>query len=182
MDLQTQQYLRNLDERLSRIEESGAQGESRAFDRITSFFPQTARREKDFYTFGVEYNPLAASVQQATRQFAVDNDADFVVLSISMVLTTDVGAGTEQTFPEALMQVMDSGSGANWFNPTQHMGNVTQRMTVDGQGPWILECPRWINAASQVTVTVTNLEATDRRLWLAFHGAKIYRGMNPRGR
>ncbi len=153
----------------------------RAFDGITAFYPWIANRQKDYYVYAVEYNTLAVSAVAAQQSFNIDRDSDFIVLSMSVVMATAAAGTTEQTFPLPLAQVQDSGSGQNWFNTTQNLGNVAGRMTVDGAGPYILEHPRWCNAGAQVIVSLTNLEATARRIWLAFHGCRVYRGMNPIG-
>lgn len=151
----------------------------RAFDPVTSFYPMLAERSRDYGVYGVDFNTLAASSPGQEASFNIDRDSDFIVLGIAGVETTDTTASTEQSFWEILMQVQDNGSGQNWYNSPQAMVNVVGRNAVDGHGPLWLPRPRWINAGSTVTVTLRNLEATARRVFVSFHGEKAYRGMRP---
>lgn len=151
----------------------------RAFDKITAFYPEIAERRRDYGVYGFDFNTLAASAAGQEETENIDRDSDFIVTAIDAVITTDAAGGTEQSFPECLMQIRDSGSGQNWFNRSQHMGNVVGRNVVDGHGPLELARPRWIPAGSAVTVILQNLEATARRIWISFHGDKVYRGMDP---
>lgn len=150
-----------------------------AFDHVTSFYPFLALRQRDYGAYGVDYNTLAASAPGQEASFNVDRDSDFVVLSLSFVMTAAADGAAEQTFPEVLIDVRDSGSGQSWFNQRQHMANIFQRMAVDGHGPFVLPVPRFVPAGSAVTTILQNMEANARRVWLTFHGQKCYRGLPP---
>lgn len=145
-------------------------------DPVRSFLPpEYWNRGRDFFVYSVDYNTLAASAVQSTQSYQVDVDSDFLCLAMSYVVATTAAGTTEQTFPLPTIMVRDSGSGAAWFNLAQNLGNVAGRQTVDGAGPYRLAYPRLVVAGSAVTVELTNLEATARRLWIAFHGMKIFR-------
>lgn len=153
---------------------------ARAFDRAVSYYPYIARRAKDHFVYTVEYNTLGVSAQQSEQQFTVENSSDFIVLALAYTYATAAAGTTEQTYPLPLVQIRDSGSGANWFSGNQPLGNVAGRGSqADSAGPMILPHPRWVQAGSQVTVQATNLEATARRLWIGFIGCKVYRGLRP---
>ena len=145
---------------------------------IREFLPaQFWERWFDFFVYSLEFNPLVASAAAQQDTFTVDNDSDFLVLSIACVETQTPAFATEIPFPPVLLRLQDSGSGATWQDQPQQIVNICGKMSVNGFGPGVLEVPRWVPAASTVTGEATNLEATDRRLWIAFRGCKIYRSM-----
>lgn len=151
---------------------------ARAFDYLTSFYPLIGDRYRDYSAYNFEWNTLAASAT-ADVTVNIDRDSDFIVCSIDAVITTDATGATEQNFPECLMQIKDTGSSQTWFNSFAHMGNVVGRNVVDGKGPLVLARPRWCNAGAAITITLTNLEANARRIWITLHGDRVYRGMRP---
>lgn len=136
--------------------------------------PDYWRRAADYFITSVEYNTLALSAVAAPQTFQVQNDADFLVLGISAVEATTAAGTTEQTYWPVLIRIFDSGSGASWMDNPQHLHNVAGRGTVDAMGYRPLPYPRLVTAASAVTVELTNLEATARRIWISFHGVKIF--------
>ena len=131
----------------------------------------------DFFVYSMDLNPLVASAVNQRGQFVVDSDSDFLTLSLAVVETQTPAFATEVTFPPVLVQLQDTGSGANWFDNPQHIANVFGRNAVNGPGPTACDVPRWIAANATVTGQFQNLEATDRRLMLAFRGVKVYRTM-----
>jgi len=58
---------------------------------------------------------------------------------------------------------------------TNHLHNVFGRGTVDGMGYKPLPYPRFVSGGSTVSARLQNLEATARRIWLAFLGVQIFR-------
>lgn len=135
--------------------------------------PSFWKRDADFFVYSVEYNPLTASVA-TTDTFQTQNDSDFLCLGIAAIETTAVAGTTEQTFWPVTVRIFDTGSGAQWFDAAQQLHNVVGRGSVDGLGYRPLPYPRFIQGASEVSVECTNLEGTNRRLWIAFHGCKIF--------
>jgi len=142
---------------------------------IREFLPPSWwNRAHDYFEYSVDYNTLAASAVAAPRNINIDADSDFLVLSVSRVITTDASGATEQPFAEQLIRVMDSASGANWMNEFTHLDNFAGRMAVDGFGPKWLEVPRLVIRSAAITIELTNLEAAARRIWITFHGCKIF--------
>lgn len=147
-----------------------------SIDPVRAFLPPRYwRRKRDYFGYGVEYNTLAASAVASEQQFQVQADADFFCLSISAIEATTTAGTTEQTYWPIVLNIFDSTSGSTWFNTFVHLNNVAGRMANDGRGPHQLEFPRLVEAAGAVTVQLTNLEATARRIWILFHGCKIWR-------
>lgn len=147
-----------------------------AGDPVKAFLPpEYWERPKDFFVYSAEWNVLGASASGDPRAIAIQNDSDFLVLSISIVEATTAAGTAEQTYIPVLLRIFDSASGAAWFDSPVHAQNIAGRLGVQGTGPHFLAVPRLVAAGAQVTVEATNLEATARRLWLSFHGTKIYR-------
>jgi hypothetical protein len=105
----------------------------------------------------------------------VANDVDFLVLGLSCEVATAAAGTTEQTYWPFLIMISESGSGNKWFDSSQHLNNVAGRGSVDGLGYRPLPYPRFVQGATQVLVELTNLEASARRVWITFHGCKLYR-------
>ena len=152
----------------------------KAFDRIVSFYPQLADRRKDFFSYTIDYNTIAASAVSAENGFNVDSERDFVVLELSYVMATAAAGTAEQAYPSVTIQIADASSGMNWLSAPTHLMNLFGKLAsgaAGGTGVHELPHPRWVSAGSRVTTSVTNLEANARRLWLSFHGCLIYRGL-----
>jgi len=137
--------------------------------------PKYWDRESDYFVEGVEFNTLGASAANAVDTFTVQNESDFLVFGISAIETTTAAGTTEQTFWPVTVRFFDTGSGASWFGDFKQLHNVAGRGSSDGQGYRPLRHPRLVVGGSTVTVEANNLEATARRLWIDFHGAKIFR-------
>lgn len=154
-------------------------------DPVRMFLPSTYwNRARDWFSFNLDFNTLAAGATQA-QQFVVQNDSDFLVLALSSHATTAAAGTAEQAEQNFLIQVQDTGSGAIWFggddNGFAHIMNIFGSMQRAVAGSVVrpdLEHPRFVPAASNVTVTLTNLDgANARRVFLSFRGLKIYRSL-----
>lgn len=143
---------------------------------IRAYLPkQYWARDAEYFVYSCEWNTLAASAQGQADQFTIANDVDFLVLGLNVVEATTTAGTTEQTYWPVLVNIFESGTGNRWFDAPQHLHNIAGRGTVDGLGYRPLVYPRFIQGATEVSVELTNLEATGRRVWMSFHGCKIYR-------
>lgn len=159
-------------------------------DPVRQYLPSDYwNRARDFFSFNLDFNTLNASAQTVDN-FVVQNDSDFLVLSIQGTAATGSAGTTERTYWPYLIGVQDTGSGAQWFgNDTlaqgvaglTHIQNVVGRMsggTASIACDFVmLEHPRFVPAASTVTITIQNLSANTDRLWVSFRGVKIYRSL-----
>lgn len=151
-------------------------------DPVRMYLPRDYwNRARDWFVFTADYSAatavLAASAVAQQATFQVQNDSDFLVLAISAVVATNATPPVEQAFRQMTCQIQDSGSSANWFDRFTALDNIAGKLNA-GAGsvqPGWLEHPRFIPAASQVTVQLTNLTATAWQVWIAFRGVKIYR-------
>lgn len=156
-------------------------------DPVRMYLPsQYWNRARDWFVFNLDFNTLAAGAVAATLTFDVQNDSDFLVLALSAHSTTTAAGTVEQAEQNYLISVQDSGSGALWFGGGigagfAHIMNIFGSMQRSVAGSVVrgdLEHPRFVPAASNVSVSLTNLDAANlRRVFLAFRGVKIYRSL-----
>lgn len=166
---------------------NGAQGViSRVLaDPVRMYLPSSYwNRARDFFSFNLDYNTLAASVT-TQGQFVVQNDSDFLVLAIAASAATTGAGTTERAYLPYLISIQDTGSGAQWFGGDgagfTHIQNIVTRLSGGTAAIAVdyapLEHPRFVPAASTVSVVINNLSANTDRLWLSFRGIKIYRSL-----
>lgn len=154
-------------------------------DPVRMYLPSPYwNRARDFFSFNLDYNTLAASTTTAD-QFTVQNDSDFLVLAIVASAATTAAGTVERAYLPYLVSIADTGSGAQWFggdgNGFTHIQNVATRLSGGTAAIAVdyapLEHPRFVPAASTVTVVINNLSANADRLWLSFRGVKVYRSL-----
>lgn len=133
-------------------------------------------QDAEYFGYSCEWNTLASSAVAQPDTFTVANDVDFLCLGLAVIEATAAAGTTEQTYWPVTVNIFESGSGNRWYDAPQHLHNIAGRGSVDGLGYRPLPYPRFVQGATEVTVELTNLEANARRLWLIFHGCKIYRG------
>lgn len=127
-----------------------------------------------YFSQAVDFNTLTASAVAQTASFSQELNSDFLVTALSAVCTTDAAGGTEQPFFEFTAQITSQSGGLFWGAGFQHAANMFGRMANDGTGPHMLEYGQFVPGGETVTVTLNNLEATARRVWITFHGVKIF--------
>lgn len=128
-------------------------------------------RVSDYYAHTIELLPLAASAAAQTATVQISDDGDFIVTEISVVVT----AVDNTTFlPDGqwpiLVAMLDSGSGRALADKPMHLGNFAGT----GRQPRKLDRPKFIERATALTGTFTNLAATNYNVRLTLHGVKLY--------
>lgn len=159
-------------------------------DPVRMYLPSPYwNRARDWFAFNLDFNTLAAGAVGTQQAFTVQNDSDFLCCAVVGHVATAAAGTTEQPEWPFLISVQDTGSGANWFGDQAgggtggfaHMMNFVEglhRSASGGVSKQGLEHPRFVPAASTVTVALTNLDgANARRIWLSFRGVKIYRSL-----
>lgn len=149
-------------------------------DPVRQYLPREYwNRARDWFSYNLDYNTLAAGANAQEASFNVQNDSDFLCLAIVGKAATAAAGTAEQAEWTFLIQLRDTGSSANWMDSFTHLSNIVGRGAISAAGgvaPIPLDHPRFIPAASAVTVQLTNLDgANARRVWLSFRGIKIYR-------
>ena len=132
--------------------------------------PRLMKRARDFFSYNVEILPLAAATtDQAT--FAVQNDSDFLAVSIVGTARDPAAPGTMFANPGITMQIEDSGSGRTLFNRVVDWAQFVGTAALPGFLPY----PKVIGRSSTVTFTFANLTAAqDYDIRVAVAGFKIF--------
>lgn len=130
----------------------------------------------DWFVYGVRWNPLAASSPRTDQSFNVDIDSHFLVLA-TVGQVADNPPTTLDATPTVLVEIQDTGAGANWFNGQQLFYNVFGSQLSGNIPPNACEVPRFVAGGSTVTVSLQNLVAAAKQVWVAFRGAKIYKNL-----
>lgn len=152
-------------------------------DPVRMYLPKEYwNRARDWFVFNCDYSSatavLAVSAVAQEQSFQTQNDSDFLVLAIVATSATVATPPVENAFQTITLQIRDTGSSANWFDRFTNIQNIAGRMSMGSAGsqsPGLLEHPRFVPAASQVTTQLTNLTATAAQVWVSFRGIKIYR-------
>jgi hypothetical protein len=153
-------------------------------DPVRMYLPSDYwNRARDFFSFNLDMQ-LNAAAGQVQDTFTVQNDSDFLCLCINITAATAAAGTAERGYMPYLISIADSGSGAQWFGGdgngfthVQNIANVLNSGTKTAADYSPLEHPRFIPAASTVTVVLNNLSAVADRVWLSFRGVKIYRSL-----
>lgn len=127
---------------------------------------------KDFFIYGVDFNPIAASVT-VTQDIAIESDSDFLIVAGVRTVTTQADQTTVVAFPPFLVEIFDQGSGRRLQNRAQHIENVFGTAQLPAYWPF----PKLIPRASTVSTTIQNLTATAHIIRLSYLGFKIFGGM-----
>ncbi len=147
-----------------------------AFDPVRAYLTEKYwGKERRYFAYGMDFNTLASSAVAQSESFVTDLTADFLCLSIVEVITTDAAGGTEQSFPEHLVQISSDTGGTFWGTGFQHAANLFGRMAVNGPGVFELPYPQFVPGGTTVTARINNLEANARRVWMSFHGVHIFK-------
>lgn len=147
-------------------------------DPVKAFLPEKFwNRARDWTQYALKWDPLTSLAVAQAESVQVDNNSDFLVVSMACVVTTAADETVEVPFWPIEVRIRDSASGQNWnlsLAGVSHLATIAGRMADDGWGPHYLESPRWIERGAAVRVEMTNLEAADLTVWLGLNGVRIY--------
>ena len=121
---------------------------------------------RNYYAYVTEFLPLTASAT-ATNVITIQSDSYFVIMYATITETTSNNL-TLLPFNPLLVNLTDSSSGAAFFSLPIHSNNVFG----DAQNAGIFAIPYIMRPGSSISVQLTNLEAVDRNVRIAFHGFK----------
>ena len=138
--------------------------------------PPLLTAPKDFFVYGCEFLPLAASAVKASATFQVQEDSAFLIVAAARLYLTNADAIIASDQALALVNVIDSGSGRSLIAQTT-AGNDSpiDNWFGTGKNPAYWPFPKILRPNSVVTVQLTNLEATARNYRISFIGFKIFR-------
>lgn len=137
--------------------------------------PQAMRqRAKDYFTYVIEFLPLAGGAEE-TEDFTVQANSDFAVVALSAVVTSVSNLVFEPVdqWP-FLARIFDAGSDLSFSDRPVHLSAIFGSSREPFYLPWI----RVVRGASTIQATVSNLDpatpAGDANVRLYFHGYKIW--------
>lgn len=112
-------------------------------------------REKDFFTQSLVWEPIAAATT-ATRDVVIQNDADFLIVSIAGVVF-DAGAITQPTTRPLRLAITDTGSGRNFQSRAMWWDSIVGSGQLPGYWPY----PKIVPRASTISVELANIAPAD---------------------
>ncbi len=133
-------------------------------------------RQKDFFVYGSEFLPIAAS-QTASQEITIQADSDFIVMS-GVAVVTDVSDATvgstvnafDKFNPPFLATITDTGSGRAFMDS----GVPFRNLYGPGELPAIWPFPKMIRASSVLSTRLENLTATAFNVRLSYFGIKVF--------
>lgn len=134
-------------------------------------------RKRSPFVFGVDFVTGTASAIPANGNVAQDikvsDDADFVLVFQSSVLTNDAAQSVFVNTLPLMVTLTDGGAGRLYMNQAVHFNNVFG--TIGADGPVVMPQPAILARSSTYTVSVTNLGAVATlSARCAFWGFKLY--------
>jgi hypothetical protein len=134
------------------------------------WFPKEARDlALDYFVYGANFEPLLASAQ-ATQAIQINSDSAFLVLSATMV-ETDTGNTTFLANRPLLVNLSTGGAALNLSNSPVHADNWFGT----AEQPKYWDVPKILLPNTTFNVALSNLEAVNRNVRVAFHGFKLFR-------
>lgn len=124
---------------------------------------------KDFFGYEADFLGLAGTTS-ASVVVQIQADSDFYLQELQASGTATATPQTGLTFLPFTLQITDSGSGRNLLSAATHLENLRG----NGQLPGVLPWGKLIRAASALTLTLTNLSATQSDVRILLAGFKIF--------
>lgn len=128
---------------------------------------------KSFYAYSIDFPALLLGTN-TTKQFNIENDADFRLEQITYFSDIAQGDQTDSTrvIPLILLLITNTGSGRQFMDAPQPLNNIAGT----GDRPFILPQPKIFTANSTVQVQATNFSGlTDYNTIISFVGTKLYK-------
>jgi nitrate/nitrite transporter NarK len=144
-------------------------------------------RRRSAFCFDVDFITGAASAIPANAAVSGDikigDDADFVWVYSSAVLTNDAAQAVFVATLPLTAQITDGGSGRFYMNQPLPIGGVFGAIGAAGAvGPFVLPQPAILARSSTITLTLSNLTATATfSARCQFWGFKMYGDPLPAG-
>ena len=126
---------------------------------------------RDFFAYGVDFLSIAAVGGTDTQTFTVQNDSDFLIVSIAAEVVDPADEGVAGNRSALTIAFTDAGSGRQLQNRAMGFNN----MVGTAQLPAYLPFPKFVDRASDFSTTIVNNDPTDAvRVRLTFAGFKIF--------
>jgi hypothetical protein len=136
-----------------------------AYDQLP---PALKGRAMDPFIYNCEILAIPAS-SSSTGTVSINNDADFLIVSIVGVVT-DANNANPLTNVPATVLITDNGSGRAISNiPTAYNNAIGTTLM-----PYYLDYPKYLARSTTLSVQYNSLEAVIRNVRIAFRGFKIF--------
>lgn len=144
------------------------------FQQSNPFFgllPREFRgRLKDTFTYNVQFNTIGATTT-STASVSIQNDADFVWTQGCVTVTDAAGTSfTNALNIPILALISDSAAGRQLSDSQTHVSNQFGT----AQNPFVLSFPKIFRAGGQMSLQLQNLAAGALRVFVSFHGFKVF--------
>jgi len=130
--------------------------------------PSLQGRQMDPFIYECDLLAIAAS-SSASGSITINNDADFLIVSICGVVT-DATNATLLTYVPATILITDNGSGRAIASAATPYNNLVGT----AQYPGYLDYPKYLARSTSLSVQWNSLEAVIRNARLSFKGFKIF--------
>ena len=124
---------------------------------------------RDFFVYSAEFLPIGASAS-ATVRVPIQADSAFALMEITGTVRALVTDEAVVVAPAMRMELRDEGTGRILMDRAQMWDNIIGT----AERPFFLPAPKVIRANSTFVVTLTNDNANDRQVRIAFIGYKIF--------
>lgn len=133
--------------------------------------PHLRGNPRDFFAYSpTDFANIAVGTAQ-TQSFTVQNDSDFLIVALAGEEIDPADEGVALPTSPLTIAIQDGGSGRNLQNRPQAYANLVGT----GQLPAYMPYPKFIDRASEVSVTIANNDPTQAyRVRLSFLGFKIF--------
>jgi hypothetical protein len=133
---------------------------------------KNAQFARMYFNYHVDFATIASGVA-LTQSLTTQSDSHFLCHAVQFYakdLTTNARL-TGATAPDSVLQINDTGSGANWYD-----GNLQLCLIAgDGTLPGILVPPRLVKPAATLSLTITNNQSTNAQKYqIVLLGEKIF--------
>lgn len=126
------------------------------------------RKAMDYFTYGVDFAPLALSAT-ATLPIPINSDSAFLILSAVLVETFTDNTTFMANRP-LLVLLSTGGASLNLSNIPIHANNLFGT----AEEPKYWDLPKTLLPNTTLNVQLQNLEAVARNVRVAFHGFKLF--------
>lgn len=141
---------------------------AQAFEMLPAGLRENAR---DYFAYSFPlFDPLAVSASQ-TETVNIQADSDFLIMAIAGTARDPADPTSVLTDPAITVRIEDTGSGRN----IQNRATDWRNMMGTGELLFYLPFPKYIDANSQVALTLENLDAAQAyNCRVALHGFKVF--------
>jgi len=134
--------------------------------------PDGSPRDKELFNYSAPFNgvDVLPAGQSVSVGITFDADSDFVGLILNIVATLVDDVTFIAQLPATIL-LTTTGGGNRKFDQPIHV----ETLRGSGELPGVLQWPLWLPQASQLNITLNNLDLVNAfNVWLTLGGVKIF--------